>query len=66
LGAAFRNLIEFEESKPMSENGSQIGGGLEWAHPVVRDWFVAKFGTPNEPQLLGCPERAGVLVMAAR
>src|SRR3974377_1932492 len=28
---------------------------LEWAHPLVRDWFVAKFGTPTEPQELGWP-----------
>jgi ATP-dependent Lhr-like helicase len=29
--------------------------GLEWAHPLVRDWFVGRFGTPTEPQLLGWP-----------
>ena len=29
---------------------------LEWAHPVVRDWFVARFGTPTEPQAEGWPE----------
>jgi ATP-dependent Lhr-like helicase len=28
---------------------------LEWAHPLVRDWFVGRFGTPTEPQLLGWP-----------
>ncbi len=28
---------------------------LDWAHPLVRDWFVAKFGTPTEPQELGWP-----------
>jgi len=28
---------------------------LEWAHPLVREWFVAKFGTPTEPQELGWP-----------
>ncbi len=30
--------------------------GLEWAHPLVRDWFLAKFGSPTEPQLCGWPE----------
>ena len=28
---------------------------LDWAHPLVRDWFVARFGTPTEPQELGWP-----------
>jgi ATP-dependent Lhr-like helicase len=29
--------------------------GLEWAHPLVRDWFVGRFGTPTEPQIQGWP-----------
>ena len=29
--------------------------GLEWAHPLVRDWFVTRFGTPTEPQVEGWP-----------
>jgi ATP-dependent helicase Lhr and Lhr-like helicase len=29
--------------------------GLEWAHPLVRDWFVRRFGTPTEPQSEGWP-----------
>ena len=29
--------------------------GLEWAHPLVRDWFLQKFGSPTEPQKLGWP-----------
>jgi ATP-dependent Lhr-like helicase len=28
---------------------------LDWAHPLVRDWFVARFGTPTEPQVQGWP-----------
>jgi ATP-dependent Lhr-like helicase len=28
---------------------------LNWAHPLVRDWFVAKFGTATEPQEQGWP-----------
>jgi ATP-dependent helicase Lhr and Lhr-like helicase len=28
---------------------------LEWAHPLVREWFVKKFGTPTEPQEQGWP-----------
>jgi ATP-dependent helicase Lhr and Lhr-like helicase len=29
--------------------------GLQWAHPLIRDWFVARFGTPTEPQHQGWP-----------
>lgn len=28
---------------------------LHWAHPLVRDWFKAKFGAPTEPQTQGWP-----------
>src|ERR1700685_3248294 len=28
---------------------------LSWAHPVVREWFIGKFGTPTSPQELGWP-----------
>jgi ATP-dependent Lhr-like helicase len=28
---------------------------LAWAHPLVTEWFVAKFGTPTEPQERGWP-----------
>ena len=27
--------------------------GIGWAHPLVRDWFVARFGSPTEPQVPG-------------
>jgi ATP-dependent helicase Lhr and Lhr-like helicase len=30
-------------------------GALAWAHPVVREWFTGKFGTPTAPQELGWP-----------
>jgi ATP-dependent Lhr-like helicase len=32
-----------------------ISSSLEWAHPLVRDWFVSRFGTPTEPQQEGWP-----------
>src|SRR3984885_8511884 len=28
---------------------------LHWAHPVVQEWFVRRFGTPTEPQEQGWP-----------
>jgi len=30
-------------------------GALAWAHPLVRAWFLEKFGTPTEPQEQGWP-----------
>src|SRR5438270_12559698 len=29
---------------------------LNWAHPLVREWFVERFGTPTEPQEQGWPQ----------
>ena len=28
---------------------------LDWCHPLVREWFVGRFGTPTEPQEQGWP-----------
>src|SRR5689334_20152981 len=28
---------------------------LEWAHPVVQEWFLTKFGSATEPQEEGWP-----------
>ena len=33
----------------------EIPAELQWAHPVVAEWFVRKFGTPTEPQIAGWP-----------
>src|SRR5437016_5917836 len=32
-----------------------IPAALAWAHPLVQEWFVSKFGTPTEPQEQGWP-----------
>ena len=29
---------------------------LSWAHPLVAEWFLARFGSPTEPQEQGWPE----------
>jgi len=34
---------------------SSLPSSLAWAHPLVTDWFVRRFGTPTEPQELGWP-----------
>src|SRR5438552_4779416 len=40
-----------------SGRGAQVDvpQALAWAHPLVCDWFVQKFGTPTEPQEQGWP-----------
>ena len=44
----------------MSLIGSVVGNpgtetALAWAHPLVREWFLGKFGNPTEPQEQGWP-----------
>jgi ATP-dependent Lhr-like helicase len=34
---------------------SSLQSPLAWAHPLVKDWFVQRFGTPTEPQEQGWP-----------
>ncbi|HKQ88374.1 MAG TPA: DEAD/DEAH box helicase [Candidatus Acidoferrales bacterium] len=36
-----------------------VAPDLAWMHPLVRDWFVARFGTPTEPQSQGWPHILG-------
>ena len=38
-----------------TEASQPTSSGLEWAHPLVRDWFIDRFGTPTEPQQDGWP-----------
>ncbi|MGO9520502.1 MAG: DEAD/DEAH box helicase, partial [Candidatus Korobacteraceae bacterium] len=33
-----------------------IPSALAWAHPLVAEWFVGRFGSPTEPQEQGWPE----------
>jgi ATP-dependent helicase Lhr and Lhr-like helicase len=32
-----------------------VPSSLAWAHPLVAEWFVSRFGTPTEPQEQGWP-----------
>ncbi len=32
-----------------------LPASLAWAHPLVAEWFVGRFGTPTEPQEQGWP-----------
>src|SRR5437660_6442220 len=40
---------------PNSQLQSGIPPALAWAHPLVQDWFLQKFGSPTEPQEQGWP-----------
>jgi ATP-dependent Lhr-like helicase len=35
---------------------SSLPASLAWAHPLVAEWFVQRFGTPTEPQEQGWPQ----------
>src|SRR5271169_2243515 len=35
---------------------AEIPVALAWAHPLVAEWFLARFGLPTEPQEQGWPE----------
>ncbi len=41
--------------QPEVHRAPHIPESLRWAHPVVAEWFVRRFGTPTEPQELGWP-----------
>src|ERR1700759_4700554 len=44
-----------------------LPSSLAWAHPLVSEWFVGRFGTPTEPQEQGWPrilERRPTLISA--
>ncbi len=34
---------------------SAVLPSLAWAHPLVQEWFISRFGTPTEPQEQGWP-----------
>jgi ATP-dependent helicase Lhr and Lhr-like helicase len=54
-----RRRIEYNRlfaANPVATQDSQlVSTGLEWAHPLVQEWFVSRFGTPTEPQAQGWP-----------
>jgi ATP-dependent Lhr-like helicase len=44
------NMAFLDYNKKMS-----VPAALAWAHPLVAEWFVQRFGTPTEPQEQGWP-----------
>jgi len=43
------------ELLPISEPTTLSDPNLAWAHPIVQEWFLTKFGSPTEPQIAGWP-----------
>jgi ATP-dependent Lhr-like helicase len=43
------------ETQPEATTHAPPADALAWAHPVVQEWFLAKFGSPTEPQIAGWP-----------
>ncbi len=44
-----------QEPELYRDSESRAPARLEWAHPLVREWFCSRFGTPTEPQEQGWP-----------
>lgn len=42
-------------ARPGYEAIPNVAAALEWAHPVVRQWFLQRFGSATEPQIEGWP-----------
>ena len=43
------------EPLPISEPFTLTDPNLAWAHPIVQEWFLTKFGSATEPQIAGWP-----------
>jgi ATP-dependent Lhr-like helicase len=47
--------IEFGTTDSGLEPAKSVSSPLEWAHPIVQEWFKVRFGSPTEPQAQGWP-----------
>src|SRR2546425_12418160 len=45
----------FYETRMLELSTMSAVPSLAWAHPLVAEWFVRRFGTPTEPQEQGRP-----------
>ncbi len=43
-------------TSPSDDFGALFAQDLGWAHPVVREWFLRRFGSATEPQQQGWPQ----------
>src|SRR5215813_68386 len=48
-------MVEFTQKEGGRGTELDAPQALAWAHPLVQEWFVSKFGTPTEPQEEGWP-----------
>ncbi len=51
-------MVAADLALPATEPASfddTVAAPLAWAHPVVREWFLARFGSATEPQIEGWP-----------
>jgi ATP-dependent Lhr-like helicase len=49
-------LPDFSAKLPFAANAAGASPpALDWAHPIVREWFLERFASPTEPQELGWP-----------
>src|ERR1700726_3486285 len=52
--------ISQRDSRGIDSRADDPGAGadahaLDWAHPIVREWFLERFVSATEPQVLGWP-----------
>jgi ATP-dependent Lhr-like helicase len=40
---------------PNTLDAPPVNEAMAWAHPLVQEWFLTKFGSPTEPQIAGWP-----------
>ena len=40
---------------PKAPPALEIPAALAWAHPIIAEWFLTRFGSPTEPQEAGWP-----------
>ena len=49
-------LPDFSAKLPFTASATDASPpALDWAHPIVREWFLERFASPTEPQELGWP-----------
>jgi len=49
-------VVSIGDSLPLSPAETPANRALEWAHPLVREWFFERFESATEPQELGWPQ----------
>jgi ATP-dependent Lhr-like helicase len=55
LGPVSASSLEIPVADALKTDASRAAA-LEWAHPLVREWFFERFESATEPQELGWPE----------